>query len=1094
TDRCVAYHFERQQCSDSFAEYFFEISAPALGHSFLSASYFSVAALSILSKLTVNAGKLMLAGHRDMVMSSRDLRHLVSAIPKDPRTVLGKFAAILDPVVDVYLCCPSCFELYPLEETSPEALPFCTHRETPSSIPCGSELWHRVGNNTKLVPIARFEFQNFKLWLGRMLSRKDIEAHLNAARSRLRRHVMRAMRDANRVHDIHYTEGPFLGGPTSELRLIVSWSNDGWNPFYNKSSGNPATSTGFWLVLDDLPLGIRFLPENIFYLGALPGKPKGSRLNPVIRLLAHYFLEFWHPGIRYSRTAHYPTGRLVKAVLVPQFSDVLATRQASGHGAVRTEEFCVFCKLKFAHIECMDRALWPARDTEEERQRACMWRDAQTDEERTRLREEHVVRYTPLIELPYHDPIRDNIPDILHLRSNMIENWIRKTLRVHLVIDGELVSEEYKEDVEARPSVEIMRSALQMLRDASDEEGLDALKHRLCKSTWTRSIVWTLCKDHGLRYAGTMEQLAYILVNWVRTAVYSSDESSPICCEYRCAYHCSPWTCLAVDRTQSDAMTDDHSEVQSNQSVMASASNSAPTSAYWAITEGENALLQSSTGKAVCLALIDRRKESTIHSKAKRRDVLVALCKSLRITYTQASKTTTKKLATISTLIGRLQEFPRRELLTTSVMLCIRDVIERTILPDFIDRVPLDWGTKGRGKLTGGQWRVLSQIYFPIALIPEWGVPSASAYLQEVLNTHMHLVDAMYITDLLELSQEQSYEYDTSMLSHVTEKMRLFKDVALVPYDHLAVHNGDVLRDYGPSATHNGSYYERYIRHLHSFNINMKSGSGQIEATYLRGAVRSANLRALLLDDSPLLHEVSSLVEEHQRQSYADVRGTKLGSLLLESSVTRSVEGAKVLRTRVKSINLSARLCSLLPSFLNRRHHTNIYGREISISRMAGQVTRASIRNIRYCTYEDLAQNSNIVFALSPGSSTAGRITDMFLHEHTLPSGDHAVSSLILVIKPYGALMEGERFLDAHYRAHKNGGFCCRRSVGESILVGVDMVLGHASISPVEYNGFSLLHILPLARVSPSIRLSTPLALFWCRSRHRYLKTERPCS
>ena len=89
----------------------------------------------------------------------------------------------------------------------------------------------------------------------------------------------------------------------------------------------------------------------------------------------------------------------------------------------------------------------------------------------------------------------------------------------------------------------------------------------------------------------------------------------------------------------------------------------------------------------------------------------------------------------------------------------------------------------------------------------------------------MALVDALDVTNLLELPRNLTFEFEEAMRKHVEGKLRLFKDIALVPYDHLALHYGEVMREYGPSPTHNGSYYERHIRHLNGFNTNMKSGA-----------------------------------------------------------------------------------------------------------------------------------------------------------------------------------------------------------------------------------------------------------------------------
>lgn len=54
------------------------------------------------------------------------------------------------------------------------------------------------------------------------------------------------------------------------------------------------------------------------------------------------------------------------------------------------------------------------------------------------------------------------------------------------------------------------------------------------------------------------------------------------------------------------------------------------------------------------MALVKRK---PLLAKAKRRDVLVALCKSFRVPYTLPGKVVKNKLATVAQLIARLQEF-----------------------------------------------------------------------------------------------------------------------------------------------------------------------------------------------------------------------------------------------------------------------------------------------------------------------------------------------------------------------------------------------------------------------------------------------------
>ncbi|KZV62297.1 hypothetical protein PENSPDRAFT_591602 [Peniophora sp. CONT] len=1043
---------------------FFENALPALGHRFLSAAFLTFIVLDTFSPMSHNDGRLQLAGYRDMAAASPPLHHLRDQVPKDPRTVADRFAHLLDPHCDVFLYCTECSELYPLDDVSPETLPSCTWKATPNDLACGASLWHQRGGSAHLVPIAVFHFQDFKLWLGRQLLRPVIERHLQNARFRVKEDPMRGIRDGDRAHRLCYSNGAtFLPGPDHETRILVSWSTDGWNPYFDKSANANTSSTGFWLILNDLPDDLKYLPENVFFVGAVPGKPKGSRLNPVLGLIARCLLVFWSPGVRYSRTALHPAGRTVRVALTPQFSDVIATRQSAGRGAVNVAPFCMFCELDISDLEIhLDHASWTKRDGQKTRELAQAWKNAKTSKERRDLESLHDIRYTALDELPYYDYVADNAIEYLHLRENIIQRWVREFLRVRFIVDGKRKSQEYKDNEEPRPQLHELRFALDMLRGATNEDRLKRLHEHLTAKKTLKRIAYHLCKDHGLRYAGTKEVLARTLVVWV---------------------------CLMLSRTVTFAHGNVQRRVVTAQDVISEATEAPPSTStafditeeaaafpesYWTLTAAEEALKQSPEFKKLSDGLIARKEPDALQRSAKRKEVLVAFCKAVRVPYTKS--TTDDRPAIIKTLCQRLLAFvglpylcalylSEADLyfLSTPLMLKFRANMQKTVTPSWLDSVPRDWGTKGQGTISTGAWTVLNQVHFPITLIPEWGRPNSSPRDKMLLKTQMMLVKAVAIMGLRKVTRAKTFEYDATMLEHIRGKMDLFKDVALVPYDHLALHYGDIMRDFGPSVAHDGSYYERYIRHLHGFNINMKSG--EIESTYMRAAGRSANLRALLRDDHALFNDVSSLVAEHQRQSTVDVRGTKLGSLLLEASVIASVEGAKILRTALHDVVLPSRIRAALPRFLNSRHSTDVYGLTKPLPPRGFQTKRASIGGVRFSSEDDLERDSNVVITPRTGSPFAGRISYIFLYDYMLPDGS-ATSSLILAVKPLVTLLPHEQHLDSHYRAFEYGGFCCKREFSDrEFLVDASTFICHSAITPVDYLGVSLLHVLPLGEV-----------------------------
>ncbi|VDB87544.1 unnamed protein product [Peniophora sp. CBMAI 1063] len=428
-------------------------------------------------------------------------------------------------------------------------------------------------------------------------------------------------------------------------------------------------------------------------------------------------------------------------------------------------------------------------------------------------------------------------------------------------------------------------------------------------------------------------------------------------------------------------------------------------------------------------------------------------------------------------------------------MLKIRENMQRTQLPTCADKVPLDWGTKGHGRVTGGQWLVIGTVHLPITLIPLWGHPSAPQYERELLRNLMTMVSVVCIGTLRVVKVADTYDFDAAVRQYFEGKKRLFKDETIRPYDHLLLHYGDVLRGFGPTAAHDGSFYERHIRRLHSFNINMKSG--ELEGTYMRSAGRHANLRSVLLDDTAAstLSHVSGLVEEFRRQTFVDTRGTRLGSLMLESVTMSTAEGAKFLRKDASEVVLSPEVLDLLRPFLevsspttpsNHKNHVRL---KISNPASALSIKAASFGGARYCPASEVECDSDMIYSLDDNAQdssrggrlpldkvAAGRIMFMFLlgdssilsprtlfGESRPPAG-----SLWVVIRPYQVLGPGEEHLDAHYRAEEFGGFCCKPEfqTGPPILLKISRILCQVAKFPTEFAGVPLLHFLPLARLT----------------------------
>ena len=296
----------------------------------------------------------------------------------------------------------------------------CTHHPVRKASPCSESLFNTVGVNGKayVVPRCKYEMQDLKQWIGHLLSQPAIREQVFKAFRRPRKEDMEDMWDTEHLCKILLKKGEqFLPRPDDETRLAFSFSMDSFNPFHLKEAKQTVLSTAIWLILLNLPPHLRYSPENMFLAGIIPGpkKPSLSDVNHSLKLLVDVLLEFFDPGVWYSRTAKHSQGCQVHAILIPVVSDMLAARQAGGFASPTATCSCTHCNLKIQDIESLNRSTWPKRDVTKHICVAKCWRDTQSLDEQERLFSNHGIRWSPLLELPYWNPIAFTAIEPMHV-------------------------------------------------------------------------------------------------------------------------------------------------------------------------------------------------------------------------------------------------------------------------------------------------------------------------------------------------------------------------------------------------------------------------------------------------------------------------------------------------------------------------------------------------------------------------------------------------------------------------------------------------------------------------------------------------------
>lgn len=148
----------------------------------------------------------------------------------------------------------------------------------------------------------------------------------------------------------------------------------------------------------------------------------------------------------------------------------------------------------------------------------------------------------------------------------------------------------------------------------------------------------------------------------------------------------------------------------------------------------------------------------------------------------------------------------------------------RTQIPRWLTPAPRELGNAGIGSLGANEWHSVITVYLPTTLIRLWGDKDGMRE-RAMLDNFMHLVTAITIAGMGEMTQSLIELYQSSMSSYLTTFLHLYKESSLKPNHHLAVHLGrDVLPRYGPLHPIRAYATERMNFVLQSENTNSKFG------------------------------------------------------------------------------------------------------------------------------------------------------------------------------------------------------------------------------------------------------------------------------
>jgi hypothetical protein len=163
-------------------------------------------------------------------------------------------------------------------------------------------------------------------------------------------------------------------------------------------------------------------------------------------------------------------------------------------------------------------------------------------------------------------------------------------------------------------------------------------------------------------------------------------------------------------------------------------------------------------------------------------------------------------------------------------MMRIRQVIGEMATPSWLSSVPRNFGDSAAGSLKADEWRTMTTIYLPIALISIWGQgtphasPAIAESLRKALDHSMALVSAVSLACLRTTTPDRMTAYRENILTWIANLQVIHPTAEHRVNEHMAVHIFDFLKLFGPVHSWWCFPFERLIGQLQRLPNNHKFG------------------------------------------------------------------------------------------------------------------------------------------------------------------------------------------------------------------------------------------------------------------------------
>lgn len=478
---------------------------------------------------------------------------ILAQIPPTIESALGRFK--LDCKTVTYAVCPTCHCNYKPSfasgSTTPQYPAFCDNIPEPGQT-CGERLLHDTDGNGCAKPLKTYVYHSFHDFLAGLLSRPDLELEMNKASDDFMRSAQEPpppyVADIFEAEYLKTFEGPRAGelflDRGEEGRYGFSLFVDFFIVGGLRVRGPKASCGIIAMACLNLPIHLRFKPENIYLAGLVPGphEPHLTQLNHYLRPLIADMADSWNRGIHYSRTATKEEGCDTHSAIVTSVNDLPGGRKVSALAGATALISCTICECHHKDGR-YDYEEWKKKDVNEMRQKAEMWKNASTVKEQEEIWKKSGTRWSEMWNLPYWDPTRQLVIDAMHcLLEGLIHTHFRHILRLsNLAADSKPtlipalhISETWPKSalkgrdlVQLPTIISLLEGSLRGDNPSEVEESIVALRTTLTKKRKSPLVFVVaqldLIPEKSPRGKTTRPQLADALIAWVSAAFYLND-------------------------------------------------------------------------------------------------------------------------------------------------------------------------------------------------------------------------------------------------------------------------------------------------------------------------------------------------------------------------------------------------------------------------------------------------------------------------------------------------------------------------------------------------------------------------------------------